>query len=158
VPAERLNDATTLYLNILRDTLAEVFIEVLREEGVDVAQEIAEQEEAFFNDAVSALAVLSDYGSPFYLQLTGFQQVEASGLQVTRSGGTAVVYTGFALLVIGIFVMFYTSHRRLWIWLANEEGATRMVLAGSSSRQPLEFSGEFVELRTAVEQKMAQVE
>jgi cytochrome c biogenesis protein len=157
VPAERLNDATTLYLNILRDTLAEAFIEVLREEGVDVAQEIAEQEEAFFNDAVSALAVLPDYGSPFYLQLTGFQQVEASGLQVTRSSGTAVVYTGFALLIIGVFVMFYTSHRRLWIWLADEEGATRMVLAGSSSRRLLEFAGEFAELRMAADQKMAQV-
>lgn len=152
VPAERLNDATTLYLNILRDTLAEVFIEVLRDEGMDVKQRIAEREEAFFNDAVSALAVLPDYGSPFYLQLTGFQQVEASGLQVTRSGGVSVVYTGFALLVIGVFVMFYTSHRRLWIWLADEEGATRMVLAGSSSRRPVEFTREFVELRTLLEQ------
>lgn len=154
VPAGRLKEATTLYLNILRDTLADVFIQVLRDEGINVEQEISSQEEAFFNDAIPALATLADYGSPFYLQLTGFQQVEASGLQVTRSGGTAVVYTGFALLIIGIFVMLYTSHRRLWIWLADEEGATRLVLAGVSNRRPVEFAGEFSELRMALEKQI----
>ncbi|HRF44559.1 MAG TPA: cytochrome c biogenesis protein ResB [Candidatus Competibacteraceae bacterium] len=154
VPAGRLKEATTLYLNILRDTLADVFIQVLHDEGMNVEQGISDQEEAFFNDAISALAALADYGSPFYLQLTGFQQVEASGLQVTRSGGTAVVYTGFALLIIGIFVMLYTSHRRLWIWLADEEGATRLVLAGVSSRRLVEFAGEFSELRTALEKQI----
>jgi len=155
VPAERLQNATTLYLSILRDTLAEVFIEVLREEGMDVEQGISEREEAFFNDAVSALAALPNYGAPFYLQLTGFQQVEASGLQVTRSGGIAIVYTGFALLVIGVFVMFYTSHRRLWIWLADDEGVTHMVLSGVSSRRPTEFADEFSALRTALEKQIS---
>ncbi|MCK7577866.1 MAG: hypothetical protein MZV65_20220 [Chromatiales bacterium] len=38
VPADRLQEATALYLNILRDTLAEVFIGVLREEGIKVEQ------------------------------------------------------------------------------------------------------------------------
>ncbi|MCP5158952.1 MAG: cytochrome c biogenesis protein ResB [Gammaproteobacteria bacterium] len=154
VPADRLKEATTLYLSILRDTLAEVFIEVLREENIDLAQGVAEREEAFFNDAVSALAVLPNYGSPFYLQLSTFQQVEASGLQVTRSGGAVVVYIGFALLIIGVFVMFYTSHRRLWIWLADEEDATRMVLAGVGSRRPVEFVGEFAALKAALEQRI----
>ena len=40
--------------------------------------------------------------------------MEASGLQVTYSGGAVVVYAGFALLIIGVFLMFYTSFRRLW--------------------------------------------
>ncbi|MBK8538104.1 MAG: cytochrome c biogenesis protein ResB [Candidatus Competibacteraceae bacterium] len=82
VPADRLKEATGLYLNILRDTLAEVFLDVLREEGVKLEQGVGEREDAFFNDALSALAALPAYGSPFYLQLTRFQQVEASGLQV----------------------------------------------------------------------------
>ncbi len=154
VPADRLQEATTLYLNIVRDTLAEVFVEVLREEGMVVEQEIDEQEEAFFNDAVSALAALPNYGSPFYLQLTGFQQVEASGLQVTRSSGAVVVYFGFALLTIGVFVMFYTSYRRLWIWLADEEGATQLALAGMVNRRQAEFAVEFAELSAALERRM----
>ncbi|HSA48262.1 MAG TPA: cytochrome c biogenesis protein ResB, partial [Candidatus Competibacteraceae bacterium] len=54
VPADRLQEATTLYLNIVRDSLAEIFVEVLREEGMAVEQGINEREEAFFNDALSA--------------------------------------------------------------------------------------------------------
>ncbi len=154
VPADRLREATALYLNILRDTLAEIFVEVLREEEIDVERNIGEGEEAFFNDAVSALAALPTHGTPFYLQLTGFQQVEASGLQVTHSRGTAVVYAGFAFLVTGIFIMFYTSHRRLWAWLAVEDGATRLVLAGAGNRRQTEFAREFASLQTALARRL----
>jgi cytochrome c biogenesis protein len=150
VPADRLREATTLYLNILRDTLAEVFIDVLREEGMNVEQGVGEREDAFFNDALSTVAALPSYGAPFYLQLTGFQQVEASGLQVTHSSGTWVVYTGFAFLVTGIFIMFYTSYRRIWAWLTVEDGVTRLVLAGTGNRRQAEFAREFAVLRTAL--------
>ena len=155
VPAERVQEATTLYLNIVRDSLAEIFVEVLREEGMVVEQGISEREEAFFNDAVSVLAALPNYGSPFYLQLTGFQQVEASGLQVTRSSGAVVVYLGFALLTIGVFVLFYTSYRRLWVWLADEEGATRLALAGVVNRRQAEFADEFAGLAAALERRLS---
>lgn len=151
VPADRLADATKLYLNVLRDTLAEVFLEVLREEGVSVEQGVGAAEDAFFNDALSALAALPDYGAPFFLQLTGFQQVEASGLQVTSSGGTTVVYVGFALLVAGVFIMFYTAHRRVWLWLAAEDGGVRVVLAGASGRRAADFAKEFAR----IEKRMA---
>lgn len=158
VPAERLQEATGLYLNILRDTLAEVFLDVLREEGVNLEQGVGEREDAFFNDALSALAVLSTYGSPFYLQLTRFQQVEASGLQVTHSGATGVVYLGFACLVIGIFIMFYTSYRRLWAWLAVGEGGTRLIVAGVANRHPAEFAHEFAELQADLARRLGSPE
>ena len=154
VPADRLKEATALYLNILRDTLAEVLIEVLREEGVSLGQGVGEGEDAFFNDALSAMATLPAYGSPFYLQLTGFQQVESSGLQVTHSGAAGVVYAGFAFLVIGIFIMFYTSHRRLWAWIAAEEGGSRLVLAGTGNRRQVEFAREFAALEAALARRL----
>jgi len=154
VPADRLQDATALYLNLLRQTLAEVFIALLREEGLPVEQGIGEREEAFFNDALTALAALPAYGSPFYLQLTGFQQVEASGLQVTHSGGVGVVYTGFLLLVTGIFLLFYTSHRRLWAWLAVEADSMQLIVAGTGNRRQTEFAREFTALKATLEQRL----
>ncbi|MBS1247558.1 MAG: resB family protein [Proteobacteria bacterium] len=154
VPADRLQEATKLYLNILRDTLAEVFLEVLRAEGVSLEQGVGEHEEAFFNDALSALAVLPVYGSPFYLQLTGFEQVEASGLQVAHSGAASVVYAGFALLSIGVFLLFYTAHRRLWAWIAAEEGGARLVLAGTGNRRQAEFAREFAALEAALARRL----
>jgi len=134
--------------------LAELFLEILREEGIKVEEGIGESEDAFFNDALSALASLSSYEAPFYLQLSGFQQVEASGLQVTHSGGTFIVYAGFLLLVTGVFIMFYTSHRRIWVWLAVEEGATRLVVAGTANRRQADFSQEFSLLQTTLSQRL----
>ena len=154
VPADRLQEATKLYLNILRDTLAEVFLEVLRAEGVNLEQGVGEREDAFFNDALSALAVLPVYGSPFYLQLTGFQQVEASGLQVAHSGAASAVYAGFALLSIGVFLLFYTSHRRLWAWIAAEDSGSRLVLAGTGNRRQAEFAREFAALEAALARRL----
>ncbi len=154
VPADRLQEATKLYLEILRDTLAEVFIEVLRAEGVNLEQGVGEREDAFFNDALSALATLPVYGSPLYPQLTGFQQVEASGLQVARSGATGVVYTGFAFLSIGVFLLFYTSHRRLWAWIAAEEGGSRLILAGAGNRRQAEFAREFAGLEAVLARRL----
>ena len=154
VPAERLQEATGLYLNILRDALAEVYLDLLREEGVNLEQGVGEREDAFFNDALSALAVLPTYGSPFYLQLTRFQQVEASGLQVTRSGATGAVYLGFAFLVIGVFIMFYTSHRRVWAWLAVEADGARLIVAGAANRHPAEFGHEFAQLQADLARRL----
>jgi cytochrome c biogenesis protein len=121
---------------------------------VNLEQGVGEREDAFFNDALSALAALPAYGSPFYLQLTGFQQVEASGLQVTHSGATGVVYAGFAFLVIGIFILFYTSHRRLWAWIAAEERGSRLILAGTGNRRQAEFAREFAALEAALAQRL----
>ena len=131
-----------------------IFIEVLREGGSTSSMASASARETFFNDAVSALSALPSYASPFYLQLSGFQRVEASGLQFTHSGGVSVVYTGFALLVIGVFIMFYTSHRRVWAWLAIEEGMTRLILAGTGNRRQTEFAREFAGLRTMFERRL----
>lgn len=155
VPADRLQEATRLYLDILRDALAAVYVEVLREEGTPVEQGISERDETFFNDALSAVGVLSGYGSPFYLQLTRFQQVEASGLQVTYSTGTSVVYVGFFLLVVGIFIMFYTEHRRIWAWLDQEEnGTVRLVFAGAVHRRQADFAHEFASLRELLAKRL----
>lgn len=154
VPADRLTEATRLYLDILRDTMAQIFIEVLREEGVDLKQGVDASDETFFNDALTALAGLPDYGSPFYLQLTGFQQVEASGLQVTRSSAVGVVYTGFGFLIVGVFILFYTARRQVWIWLSPDAAGSYLLIAGTAQRRQGEFAEEFAGLRRALTQRL----
>ena len=153
VPADRLQEATRLYLEILRDTLAKVFIEVLRQEGVDLAKGVSASDETFFDDALTALAALPHYGSPFYLQMTGFKQVEASGLQVTRSSMTGLVYTGFAGLILGVFILFYTAQRRLWVWLSADADGAYLLIAGLAQRRQAEFAREFAQLHDALEQR-----
>ncbi len=148
VPADQLYKVTSLYFNLLEDTLAKIFIEILREEGMKVDEGVGENEEVFLKDAIFALTTVPNYGAPFYLQLQSFQQIESSGLQVTYSTGTSFIHIGFFLLVTGIFIMFYTSYRRIWIWLAVENFAVRLVLAGrTGDRCQSDFINEFLLFR-----------
>ncbi|MEX3814719.1 cytochrome c biogenesis protein ResB [Paraburkholderia sp. BR13439] len=101
----------------------------------------------------SSLNAISDsflYGSPVYLQLDSFKQVQASVFQLTRAPGKKVVYLGSLLLVLGIFSMFYVRERRLWFWLKDTDHGTNVVMAMSSARKTLDFEKDFVQTRDAV--------
>ena len=90
------------------------------------------------------------YGSPVFLQLDSFKQMQASVFQLTRAPGKKVVYLGSLLLVFGIFSMFYVRERRLWFWLKDTDTARRCVMAMSTARKTLDFEKEFVQTRDAV--------
>jgi cytochrome c biogenesis protein len=90
------------------------------------------------------------YGSPVYLQLDSFKQVQASVFQLTRAPGKKVVYLGSLLLVLGIFSMFYVRERRLWFWIKDTDHGANVVMAMSSARKTLDFDREFAQTRHAV--------
>ena len=104
----------------------------------------------FLQSAINAISDSFLYGSPVYLQLDSFKQVQASVFQLTRAPGKKVVYLGSLLLVLGIFSMFYVRERRLWFWLKDTDRGVNVVMAMSSARKTLDFEKEFVQTRDAV--------
>ncbi|TDV05622.1 cytochrome c biogenesis protein ResB [Paraburkholderia caballeronis] len=105
----------------------------------------------FVQDSINAVSDSFLYGSPVYLQLDSFRQVQASVFQLTRAPGKKVVYLGSLLLVAGIFSMFYVRERRLWFWLKdNGERGVDVLMAMSTARRTLDFEKEFVRTREAV--------
>lgn len=144
LPPERLERMRDAYLELLVNALGALYREVLQAEGVDVSQGIADpKDRQFFEDAFEALGAVSQYGSPFYLQLVSFDHVEATGLQITRAPGKALVYTGCVLLIAGIFVMFYLPQRRAWLHARRRDGATEVIFAAASNRRQLDFDRAF---------------
>lgn len=61
------------------------------------------------------------------------------------------MYLGFALLIAGVFVMFYISHRRLWVRLRERDGRTEVLFAGSGNRDQRDFRREFERLVQALD-------
>ncbi|MCC5859370.1 MAG: cytochrome c biogenesis protein ResB, partial [Ectothiorhodospiraceae bacterium] len=107
----------------------------------------AEPDGRFLQYAVESLPAMQRYGAPAYLQLVGFDQRQATGLEVARSPGRPVVYLGFALLVTGIVLMFYVAHRRVWCLLRpHPDGGCRVLLAGSGQRDPVGSRAAFLRL------------
>jgi len=107
--------------------------------------------------ALLALANLPDWPSPVLLQLQSFDQVQASVFQVTRSPGTAVVYLGCLLLIVGVFAMFYIRDRRIWLWVkpataGSQLEGSQITAAMATQKRTLDFTREFEQLRKAVGQ------
>ncbi len=156
LPKDRAAQAVKGYTDLLQRTLAKVYDQVVAQEGVKkvAASATEEQNSQFFEDAVNALGVMPNYGSPFYLQLVNFDEVQASGLQITRSPGKNVVYLGFGLLIVGVFTMFYLPQRRLWAWLKQEADGVRLVFAGTSHRDQISFTTEFNTISQSLEARL----
>jgi cytochrome c biogenesis protein len=152
VPAERQETVLTAYGRMLQSVLAQLYVGVLRAEGSDLQQGVDARASQFYEDAIAAMSQLGEYAAPFYLQLTGFEQVEASGLQIARAPGKNVVYLGCVLLIAGVFLMFYTRHRRYWFRIvAADAGSSEVLFAGSGHRDLREFHKEYEDISAHLE-------
>mgnify|MGYP002762496716 FL=1 len=143
--------------SVLQRTLFEIYREVLAaREGVQLSmvQTDADQR-AFFEDAMNAVSTVSDYGAPVIFSIDHFDHRQATGLQITRAPGKNVVYAGSAMLTIGVFLLFYVSHRRVWALITpRDNGGADLLMAGANQRQPEAFAKEFGELADAVDQQL----
>jgi cytochrome c biogenesis protein len=140
-----------------REKAGEVFLQVLTELIWDAwmnAREAAGQKtlgpesrnDPFIRDTLIALADSPGY-APFYLQLTDYEQKQATVLQATRSPGKPLVYLGSLLLVLGTFAMLYIRERRLFVLLKNNEA----LMAISSNRKTIDLDEVFARHRNALD-------
>ncbi len=156
VPAERRNQVGEYYATLLNGVLRSLYLQVLHEEGAEPQGEAAiTAAEQFFESAITALDAGLRFGSPYYFELTDFELRQATLLQITRAPGQNVVYLGCLMLIAGIFLLFYVPQRRLWVWLEESQGeTTRIIFAGTSNRNPLDFNHEFAALSRSLEKRI----
>jgi len=131
--------------------LGRMYIELLNERGV---QAPGEQDERFLADTVTAINALALYGSPIYLQMTGFEHIQASGLQITKSPGKAVVYFGSFLLTLGVFMLFYLHPRRAWVLVRENDRGARVLFATTSHRKSIDMQQAASQLRESLDARL----
>ncbi len=154
-PKEKRDAASAAFMKVLSASLRAMYIEALKPEGLK--GELTDKDWAFFDDSLLVIDKLADYGSPWFIQLSNFKQIEASGLQMTRSPGQDVVYLGSVMLTIGVFLLFYVSHRRIWVWIKPQaNGQADLLVTGSSNRNQPEFERYFNRLQQLFGQAVVQ--
>ncbi len=79
--------------------------------------------------------------NPYRFYLTGMTAPEFTGLQIARNPGIGLIYAGFALMMLGLFLNFYLPPRR--IWAAAKENT---IYLGGLGREPREFEPELDEI------------
>ncbi|MEW6374309.1 MAG: cytochrome c biogenesis protein ResB [Thermodesulfobacteriota bacterium] len=70
---------------------------------------------------------------------------EYTGLQVTKDPGVWVVWVGCSLMILGLIVSFFFSHKRVWVRIPKSPGGD-IVLAGSTNRNRVGFEKSFGQL------------
>ena len=76
-----------------------------------------------------------------------------TGLQVVKDPGVNIVWVGCVLMVVGILMAFFLSHRRVWLRLSKrEDGRLEAIIAGDANRNRLAFEKKFEEMRAGVKE------
>ncbi|RMH50070.1 MAG: cytochrome c biogenesis protein ResB [Zetaproteobacteria bacterium] len=104
---------------------------------------------------LQAMQVLTQIPWPFLPALADYHQRYYTGLQLTRDPGMNVVWTGCAILVFGLGIMFYASHRKIWLRIDGEKGGVILRMGGMTNRNPLIFAEEFHQLFSRLQQDPA---
>ncbi|MDX1348039.1 MAG: cytochrome c biogenesis protein ResB [Thiomicrorhabdus chilensis] len=159
VPEKEREQVAEYYFSQSSFALQSLYLTILQKEGVKLAadQDISDFDKIWFEDALNAFNGLSRYGPPMYFELKSFKQIQATGLQITKSPGKDVVYFGSAMLIIGVFFLFYVRQKRIWIHIQpNDEhennDSVEITVAGKDNKPLPETEIEFNELVKQIQQ------
>jgi cytochrome c biogenesis protein len=82
------------------------------------------------------------------------KQRYATGLQVAKDPGVWVVYLGFICMIVGLYIAFFMSHRRIWLILEPSQNQTKIYLKGTANKNANGFAAHFDELADTIEKHL----
>jgi len=95
---------------------------------------------------MEAMQTLPKVPWPYIPMLDNYDQVYYTGLQLAQDPGMNVVWVGSGILVIGLCIMFYMPHRKLWLIIRPENGKLNIAFAGLTNRNQMAFKQTFNDL------------
>ena len=76
----------------------------------------------------------------------------ATGLQVAKDPGVWFVYAGCSLMILGLIVVFFLSHRRVWVWVRAEGKGSAIVLSGNANKNKAAFEKDLEKIADAFQE------
>jgi len=92
---------------------------------------------------IQGMGNLSRVPWPFIPVLEDYDQIYYTGLELAQDPGMNTVWVGSAALVIGLCIMFYMPHRKLWLVLQQRGNHVEVTMGGMTNRNKLGFEQEF---------------
>jgi len=85
--------------------------------------------------------VVLERGETSYL--ISSKQFFATGLQVARDPGVWYVYIGCIMMLLGLTMAFFLSHKRIWVLVTNDNNRSSVLVAGTSNKNKVGFEKDF---------------
>ncbi len=79
------------------------------------------------------------------------KQMYATGLQVAKDPGIWVVYIGCGIMLFGLYIAFFMSHQRIWLYKKIDSPVPQLWLSGSANKNKMAFAKSFSELKNSIE-------
>jgi len=146
IPEAERNKAADIFFRVLDGSAWEAW-QLARAAAGEPPAALDARHARLVRDSLKATSDSLHYGAPVYFQLTAFDEVRATVLQVTRSPGKPIVYLGSLLLVLGVFAMLYIRERRLFVLI---KGSGEALVALSSNRRSMDVDEAFRHHRDAL--------
>jgi cytochrome c biogenesis protein len=80
------------------------------------------------------------------------KQLYSTGLQVAKDPGVWIVYFGCGLLLLGLYMAFFQSHRKIWLYKHVSAATTVIYFAGTANKNKAAFAKTFSRLASLVDQ------
>ncbi len=80
------------------------------------------------------------------------KQMYATGLQVAKDPGVWVVYIGCCVMLLGLYIAFFMSHQRIWLYKNNDSSVPQLWLSGSANKNKMGFAKVLSELKKCIDQ------
>jgi len=77
----------------------------------------------------------------------------ATGLQVVKDPGVWTVYFGCIMMIVGLIIIFYLSHRRIWVFVSKDADSNNstILVAGLSNKNKIGFERTMAALYEEIE-------
>ncbi len=86
-------------------------------------------------------------GGEYYLRVNDLKLKKYTGLQVNKDPGEILVWLGSILLIAGIMIAFFMSHKKLWISLRTDrKGRSELTIGGTANKNREAFAREMEQM------------
>jgi cytochrome c biogenesis protein len=86
-------------------------------------------------------------GGDYYLRVKDMKLKKYTGLQVNKDPGEILVWFGSIMLIAGIMIAFFMSHKKLWISLrTDKKGRSELTIGGTANKNRDAFSKEMEQM------------
>ena len=92
--------------------------------------------------------------SPYIFVINDVQEKYYTGLQVSKDPGLPVVAAAALLMFIGLMLVFFSSHRQVWLRVDAQAEGTRISVAGRSNKDAVGLQRDIKNILTRIRAKL----